>query len=61
MSTSWNLPDGCTPDDIDVAQGASRRCWQCRRFFDAENDKCPHCTFAEEQADYLRDRRKDAE
>jgi len=61
MSASWNLPDGCTPDDIDIAAGASTRCWKCRLVFDAENAKCPNCSFREDEADYLRDREKDKE
>lgn len=58
MSIHWNLPDGCTPDDIDIAMGASVSCRKCRFIY--ENEKfCPRCAFREEEADYLHDQERD--
>lgn len=40
---SWNLPDGCTPDDIDLASGQVVRCPQCKRIYDSDQKECPYC------------------
>jgi hypothetical protein len=42
-SSHYNLPDGVSPDDIDIAFGAAYRCPHCRMVVDAGRE-CPRCS-----------------
>jgi hypothetical protein len=54
MNAHWNLPDGCTPTDIDLAAGAVYRC-RCGRIVDSDKE-CPRCS---RDPDVLRDQQQD--